>query len=223
VKFAVIAAPRVGTHMLRAGLNEHPGIFVSDEVLNPNHAGDLLRTRTGKQIIEKWQREAVKRAPNLGTLLHRNLYWVKVRGAVWKDVGRMHTKFVSLVRDNILKKYLSQEVAMKLRNWNSYKPRTKTSPRIKLSVYGLQQHVLECRNYFDTVDMRYPNKLVVVYEDLCESWQATMARVQKYLGVPVRKLKVMTVRQEKRSLQDSILNYDEVAAAVTSWGCARWL
>ncbi len=225
IRFAVIAAPRVGTHMLRSGLNKHPDIFVGPEVLQPNRYLPKNKQITGGRLVAKWlaQSKRERKEACIGTLLHRNMFWVKSHSDVWLVVKKWHTKFISLVRDNILRKFLSQEIAIQLNNWDSHRKREKRPKPVTLSVARLKEHVETCQRYFELGDMCYPGRLSITYEELCEDWHGTLRRVQEYLGVPVRKLRLVTVKQEHRSLQESIANYEEVATAVRDWGYARWL
>jgi hypothetical protein len=211
---------------MRSGLNGHPEIQVSPELLNPARALKLLKTQTGETIISNWQTSARKRHPaktHFGSLLHRNLYWVPVKGDVWKAVDRLHDKSISLVRDNILRKYLSQLVALALKDWDSYRVRTKAVPKLTVNVKDLHEHAQACWKFFGTVDLRYLDRLVITYEDLTTRWDETINKIEQFLGVAEVKLPQVTVKQETRSLRDSIVNYDEVAKVVTDWGCDRWL
>lgn len=222
MRFAIISAPRFGTHLLRTALNEHPDIHVSREILNPA----LLKhsSKRGLDILREWCRTSHTEAW-VGTLLHRDLYWASRSKeiAVWDEVAKTHGRFVSVVRDNMLRAYLSILVARQLRSWLCFEARVKKASPVHMPPEALVEFCAKCWSYYGKVDTRYSPRHVVTYEEMCLNWAETMAGVQGFLGVPARPLSQVTYKQETRSLQESIRNYSEIAKVVEDLGCARWL
>jgi hypothetical protein len=223
MRFALIAAPRFGTHLLRNALNGHPDIYVSREILNPTvfkHGN-----RTGVIVLQEWYNAPHPEAC-VGTLLHRDLYWPPISNEfeVWDEVARTQDKVISVVRDNLLKAYLSRLVAMRqTRDWGCFKVRTKKVTPMHMKAKDLLHFCNKFWGYYGRVDLRYFPRLMVTYEEMCLNWSETMVTIQKFLGAPVIPLPQVTYKQETRSLRDSILNYSEIAKVVGDIGCGRWL
>jgi hypothetical protein len=213
--------------MLRHALNQHPKIWVSREMLLPSRVGEeKLKTSTAKTIIQDWQKWAKdnkKKCTHFGSLMHRSEYWKKPLGDVWGAVGELHEKFVGIYRHNLLRVRLSAMVSTHVGNWNCQKKRTQKVPPIKLDLADLEDAVLKFWRALGRVDMRYPGRLLLTYEEILLDWPKAMRQIQEYLGVVPKDLQQKTFKQENRTLRDSIANYDAVAKLVRSIGCEHWL
>ena len=70
------------------------------------------------------------------------------------------------------------------------------------------------------IDMTFPHRLSIVYEELVADWRGTTNKIQAYLGLDRIDLPLATYQQETRPLQQIVENYGEVVAYLRGqeWG-----
>ena len=141
-----------------------------------------------------------------------------------KDVRVVH-----LVRRNMLESMLSLRIAFQTNEWASLvgEAHARTEPPAPLH-FSPQ----ECEGYFGETEksLQWARAafdghpcLEVEYEaDLCRGFQATMHRVQDFLGVPRRRSRRLLRKQAQRRPSEQISNYAELKAHFAPTPYARW-
>jgi hypothetical protein len=131
-----------------------------------------------------------------------------------KDVRVIH-----LVRRNMLESMLSLHIAVQTNEWARFKG---DAPAPNRTPDPLHLTPAECEGYFSEVEAHrrwardsfaaHP-MLEIEYEaDLCDRFQATMYRVQDFLGVPRRRARKMLEKQARRTAAEAVSNYGELKA-----------
>lgn len=136
-------------------------------------------------------------------------------------------RIILMDRRNLLRAFCSLKIGLKDNSWHvgdrkaslmldhpttraDYDPQKQGTVRVEPS--ALRSYLSEYEQLLRTFREKlraYP-LMDVVYEDLCADLDATMSRVQAFLGVEVRALVPATRKQETRPLREVIENYDEV-------------
>lgn len=225
-KFAIICDPRSGTHMVRRPLNKHPQIHMSRELFNPGILGPQ-RGIHPHQVFENWfNRNHPPGTTVLGSVLHRNGYWTETddyRHEVWTGARKYHTKFVCIWRENTLKQFLSEQVAIRLKNWDCRRKRRRNPNRFRVNVEKLSSHIDYFSKMRRLIDESIEHRITVTYEQFCSDWEESVGRVFDFLELPRINIVRCTQKQELRSVREIIKNYDEVEEMIRGRGLEHWL
>ena len=215
----VVFEPRSGTHLMRRTLNLHSQISCSDEILQPGRMKSL-RQNTAREAFYTWHN--AQGVPVSCALMHRTNYEVPMPEDGWAQAEDMHEKFVRIYRANMLKQFLSSRVAMGTRNWSSLKARRGKLAKIHLNLKDFEfwlNFVNESRGH----DADFQPQLVIEYQSFIENFKAITKVLQDFIGVEHEELEMTGVKQEGRSLEEAISNFDEVARFVSERGHEDWL
>jgi LPS sulfotransferase NodH len=136
-------------------------------------------------------------------------------------------RIIHLMRRNLLESFVSLQLAFQTDQWIF--PRNGEAPPVPPPLYVCPK---ECADYFRNVlagrrwareQFRdHPSIEVEYEEDLCRRFQATMNRVQEFLGVPRRRSRRMLRKQAQRRPSEQISNYAELKAHFAPTPYARW-
>ena len=236
VNFAVLTQARTGSNMLVSMLDAHPEIRCFGEVFNPCSAfgyenwlrKSLLRQTANRYIrdycVERYLNSLFLVSPNEQTraIGFKVIYpgqfdrWSNLR-CYWRSND---FKIISLIRHNLLRKYVSSKIANLENAWSAQVPRARTVS-IKVDVHDLERAIARMELIYEliktiTVEFR---GIQISYEELCSDRQAVMTTITPFLGVKEAEadwLNAKTVRQNPASLEQLIENYDEVRSALGS-------
>lgn len=141
-----------------------------------------------------------------------------------KDIHVIH-----LVRRNMLESMLSLRIAFQTNEWASL---TTEAPAPTEPLAPLHFSPQECEGYFTETGKSqqwaraafsdHPSIEVEYEGDLCRRFQATMHRVQDFLGVPRRRSRRLLRKQARRRPAEQISNYAELKAHFAPTPYARW-
>lgn len=222
--FLLLTTPRSGTMMLADALDELSCITLYNlYASNPDNPGQHHRN------WEEWQGEKDSAITHRGTTMHRvGDGWIKSLSPVspdrfWRMLNSKHDCCICLRRENILRQYLSQKVGVILRGYGVYAPRTRDPGPVRVPIAEFIEHARSLQYLQERIDAEFPESLRVTYEQLCNNWDGEMLRIQRYLGLPSGRLKLVTIKQETRLLREAIQNYDEIAHYLKGQGWEEWL
>ena|SRR5438270_4140951 len=244
VRFVVACPARSGSSLLMGGLRGHPDATVHGEPfgvdarlglhgLDPETRSALevalerLRDRDPVRflqdiVFEAGGRRAVGLKFKYEELLLRR--WEPVARYLARDRGVL---VVHLTRDNLLERYLSEEVVRRVTGLHSAREASTRPAGIPIRL-----EPDSCRADFDRTLARQrqvarlfaPHRVLdLTYEELLADWGAVMARLQRFLDLDVRPLEQSLVKLRNLSLAESITNFDELSDALAGTPYARFL
>ena len=215
--FLLLANPRTGSTMLRLALSRHPDVLMHVLYFGGDHAdwvnfqrttGKVLGTQVYRSVDDKWIADNGQLSP----------------GEFWSMLNHQHDRVISLRRENLLRQFLSREVAGDVPGKReSLHPREMEPEPVVLRPAALLAFVESTLGARRTVDDVFEGRHVVWYERLVSRWEETLAGIQEYLGLLPKRIPQETYRQETRPLRDAIGNYDEIASFLVHFGWLDWL
>ena len=228
VPFILLGRSRTGSNLLRDLLNAHSQVIVFGEIFR--HYGEigwdfsyLPQTKRMRSLIEQQPARFLERwvygnpPPHLQAVGFK-LFYYHAQSSAWRPVWtylaeQEDLKVIHVKRKNILKTHLSRKKAMRTNSWVSKSP----SPAKRYEPIALDyQECLEDFTKTRAWEQRYDSlfaqhqKIDVLYEDLAGDYRVEMARVQEFLGIEYADVEPRTVKQSRRPLSTTILNYAEL-------------
>ena len=211
--FMIASYPRCGTHMLRTTLNKHADISCATEVFNPTAADGSHRFKRVNQVLQTYWTRSLN-----GIIAHS---YIGVPGGVtgfaapqgyndlWKQVPQ-NLKIISVRRRDLFARHVSHLKAKRTQVWNRENDNQGTNDVAVKVVYG---HLIrDCdyvRKCWRQIDERFPQRLVVCYEDMVEDLDGQLKRVHEYLNVHHETAEADTSKLG-RSLETDVTNYNEI-------------
>ena len=230
-RFVIVCLPRTGSSMLRSLLNSHRQVIAFGELFNSDTPMNWALAGYSKRgpAARLHRRDPVlflKRAVygcyprGIGAVGFKLIYdqaREDGRRHLWRylqtdrDIGIVH-----LIRRNILRSYLSLQVARKFDHWIRIRGRPHGGHRLRLeggqTVAALAQmasQIAAMRSFFD------PGRTIeVFYEDLCRQREAQLRRIQSFLGVAELDLRPALHKLPCVPLSRAIANYTELRQAL---------
>ena len=230
-RFVIVCLPRSGSNMLRSLLNSHRQVIAFGELFNPDKPMNWALAGYSKRGPAAWLH---RRDPVL--FLKRTVYGCYPRGigAVGfkliydqaRENGRRHLwrylqinrdiGIVHLIRRNILRSYLSLQVARKFDRWIRIRGRPHGGYRLRLeggrtiaALAQMESQIAAMRCFFD------PGRTIeVYYEDLYRQSAETLKQIQSFLGVSARNLRPALHKLAHVPLSRAIVNYTELNQAL---------
>jgi LPS sulfotransferase NodH len=201
----------------------HPGVSLDEnEVYRDEEDASAF---LGRAVFYKHAREPV--AVGFKMFAHQARTSDNARKA-WDYLGAdKEVRVIHLTRRNVLDSMVSLYVAFQTDAWVA--PRNVPAPE---PPPPLNIPPEECEAYFRKVmagrrwaraRFRHHPMLEIEYEaDLCDRFQATMYRVQDFLGVPRRRARKMLEKQARRGPAQQVSNYGELKAHFARTPYAVW-
>ncbi len=230
-RFLVLSSPRSGTHMLRTSLNAHPNIVCMTEMFNPDYTArgfDFAADTAVERILA--DHVYLPYPPGIdavGFLLQRSGARCPHASILWPLLERdLDLQVVSLRRENLLRRYLSQRLRRRERQHlgaSSPPPDLERTPPepIKLEFDHLIRDFEHQEHKRLELDRRFAGHRVttVSYEELCHRYDETLNRLQRFLGVPPIELRPKTRKRAIPPLSQIVSNYRELKKdfADTAW------
>lgn len=199
--FAIISWPRSGLHFLESSLNTHNLVECPIEPFN----SDEVTALSAREYLDSYRATKV----NVGITFHWNHVRVPYRD-IWNIVIEEEWPIISLDRKDALAQFVSLSIAEKTQQWHTF---DSVSPLHQLYVYPEEFMTwIDNRDKYRAENLSYllgskKSVLHITYESLV--YGSGLADAQRYIGIPVRKIKPKTKKQG-HSLEDTIINYDEL-------------
>ena len=234
MKFVVLTQARTGSNMLVSMLDNHPEIRCRGEVFNPRSAfgyENWQRKTPLRQIANKYMRDysvekyldslfLLRPEDNIRAVGFKVIYpgqfdrWSNFR-YYWRTYD---FKIISLIRHNLLRKYLSSRIANLEDAWSAQEHRGR-SVSVKIDVGDLKRVIARMDTIYrliDTLTVEFQG-IQVSYEALFSNRESVMGTLFKFLGIKEFEtdgLEPRTVKQNPERLDELIENYDEVCSAL---------
>ena len=220
-KFVIISDARTGSTLLMGLLNSHPEIIAE---------GEIFKRLRNINSIELWNdvfRSRPKKIRWVGFKLFYDHPWNSDDRTVWnlieedKDIVIIH-----LVRENILRSYISKQIGLKTKKWteNKKKPNTLTvdQKRVKINIEDCIANLSQIDQKERETREKYKNhKLIPVsYEELSNDKSKVMRCIFNELEVKNKILSTSMLKQNPEKLRDLIVNYEELYSALED---TRWI
>ncbi|MCA9090162.1 MAG: hypothetical protein KDA90_16185 [Planctomycetaceae bacterium] len=227
--FVIQSLPRCGTHLLRTALCSHGEITCFGEVFNPGSEihGYPAKHPTVTEVLghclsQSRQTGFVAHAyvgladHEIGPGLERAFRLradVNVAHGLWEAIPR-DTPVVTLYRENLLERYVSQRIAERRQIWLVSKGQpVPLMERIRVDCNEMFKDFARVEALMEIARARFPDALRTSYEQLVDNADSTFGSILEFIGVPVTPL-VPGTAKIGRPLGETIVNYREVRSSL---------
>jgi LPS sulfotransferase NodH len=222
-RFAIVGHARTGSNYLLDGLRSSPSVRVYHEIFADHNR------QVGKDFDKVFSTVFQPESKSTRIVGFKVFYnhlteeeWKKL--LAWKDL-----KIIHLTRRNRLRTVISLEIAFKTGQWTKSGKRNSgefKEKRLTLDPSKLLQRLEQIEEGEAIARSRFQDRqiLEVVYEDLVQSPLKAFTSVGKYLGIDeIDPSKIRLKKQNPESLNQLILNYDEIKAVLRNTRFAGYL
>lgn len=234
VKFVVLTQARTGSNMLVSMLDKHPEVRCIGEAFNPVSAfgyENWMKKSRLRKVANKYIRDycvqayldslfSVRSNENIRAAGFKLIYpgqfdrWSSFR-YYWRTYD---FKIISLIRRNLLRKYVSSQIANLEGVWSTQKRRDE-KVHINIDLNDLKRSLARTEAIYkliDTLTVEFRG-VQVSYEELSSDRANAMKSMFQFLGIKEfdsETLTAKTVKQNPEKLDMLIENYDEVYSAL---------
>ena len=222
-RFAIIGNARTGSNFLLDGLKSSTSIRMYHEIFADHN----------RRIGEDFDRvfSTVFQAESKSTkIVGFKVFYNHLTEDEWqKFLASRDLKIIHLTRKNRLRTILSLEIAFKTGQWTKSGQRHSgelEEKRLRLDPPKLIKRLeqIETGEAMARIRFRDRQVLEVVYEELVQSPKSVFESVSQYLGVDgIDPGKIRLRRQNPETLQQLIINYDEIQVALRNTRFAEYL
>jgi LPS sulfotransferase NodH len=218
-RFMILFSGRSGGTLLQRSLNNHPDIRCDGEIVQDNPWP--LQVQIMDWALGRFEGDI--RACGFKTKLFE--YHSREHGLLHRYLEENGVKLLHLYRRNVVKHALSHYIGNRLyertKAWEIYDENERITPLpVDLGPFRGALHYIaewERRNFMFACDVA--DKLQICYEDMSADKTGTLARVQEWLGVPVRDDLVEPMKKvTPDDLGAAITDYREFALGVADLG-----
>ncbi|HEX2997894.1 MAG TPA: hypothetical protein VHP14_23930 [Anaerolineales bacterium] len=220
-RFAIVGNARTGSNYLLDGLKSAPSIRMYHEIFASHNR------RVGEDFdrilatVFQYEHKSTQ-------VVGFKVFYNHLTEEEWsKLLACRELKAIHLTRRNRLRTVISLEIAFKTGQWtqsgNSGKPKEK---RVTLDPLKLINRLEQIEEGESATRRRFCERqmLEIVYEELVRSPEKVFESVGAYLGVAgIDPGKIRLKRQNPETLQQLIVNYDEVASVLQNTRFAECL
>jgi len=226
-RFVVFAAPRSGSNWLCSLLDSHPEVLCHPEIFNPERIIYSVSLRGGELDLgtveerDRRPREVIERV--WGAPFGRRWVGFKLNRGQNREAFRAvladpSVRKVVIKRRNRVKLFVSERLAQKTGEWESY-PWSKSraeKPPVRVSAEELREHAAMNERYYRWLETSIEEggepHHEVVYEELPDAGER--ARLLGFLGLsePGGGLRGITRKQTPKDLRSIVANFEELAA-----------
>jgi LPS sulfotransferase NodH len=222
-RFAIVGNARTGSNYLLDGLKSSPSIRMYHEIFADHNR------RVGKDFDRVFS--TVFQPESKSTkIVGFKVFYNHLTEKEWqKFLACRDLKIIHLIRRNRLRTVISLEIAFKTGQWtksvkgNSGELKEK---RLRLDPSKLIKRLEQIEEGEATARARFRDRqiLEVVYEELVQSPKSGFEAAGAYLGVDgIDPSRIRLRRQNPETLQQLIINYDEIEAALRNTRFAEYL
>ena len=191
--------------MLRTSLNMHRAIVAKTEMFNPDWtAAEPFDENTPEHAIleDHIFCNHPANVAAVGFILHRS----GARFGNWPELWQQlendtELRVISLRRHNLLRRYLSYQAMRDRQKKRPFVAKRFQEQELRAEFERREQETAA----FDRRFAKHP-LMRVSYEQLCSDYNATMRRIQTFLGVRVGPIMPGTKRNDQRPLSDAVTN-----------------
>ncbi len=227
--FVIQSMPRCGTHLVLTALQSHPDLTCYGEVLNPFSTvhGFPDINPTAPKLIKHCKSAAKptgfaahayvglgphERGPGIDKeFLSQKT--VRCEVGFWHNLPK-DCKVVTLRRDNLLERYVSMALATKHDIWRVQVGDPLLPPTVlTVNIPDMLKAFERTETLYAIAQERFPDALMLSYEEIVEDTNATLGQIQRYLGVKELPIKPTTVKTG-RPMHETLVNYTAVQDAI---------
>lgn len=225
LRFVVLAAPRTGSNWLCTLLDSHPEILCHHEIFNPERILYSLSCRGSLDLGTPEERDGDPL--RLIDLVWRADFGYRAVGfklnrgqnpTVFREVlADPNIRKIVIRRDNRIKTYVSEIIAERTGEWESYPGMElgKQKAHVAVDLEDLRRHielnVAYYNNIYETLRATGQTWFDLTYEELATEDQRM--RLLNFLSVtPDARLREATRKQNPEDLRDLIANFSELGA-----------
>lgn len=220
--FVVYGAARTGTDMLCTALNRHPDIQCFLEIFN-RECFPLTRGNAENTLRVVW--DMVKEPVWGFKVLH-----YQGRGK-YKDFWNFTTgtKGILIRRENLLARFVSEQIARKDRRWNTdnekeaERLRNDESRRVAVNIPQFLESAKRLTKESDEARERFDKWIEITYEELIDDYDGNMKRILRFLEVDDTTIPQPIKYKVGRPLHKAITNYMQVWWALRGTGYEKFL
>jgi LPS sulfotransferase NodH len=220
-RFAIVAHARTGSNYLLDGLKTSPAIRMYHEIF-------AAHNRNLGKDYEKVLSTVFQHESRSTRMVGFKVFYNHLLEQEWsKLVTLKDLKVIHLTRRNRLRTVISLEIAFKTGQWTkSGRSSSLQEKRIRLEPPKLLRRLEQIEQGETATRLRFRDRriLEVVYEDMVRSPEEAFAAVGAFLGVDgIDPEKIPLKRQNPESLEQLIINYNEIKAMLKNTRFAEFL
>jgi LPS sulfotransferase NodH len=220
-RFAIVAHARTGSNYLLDGLKTSPAIRMYHEIFASHNR------KLGKDY-EKVLSTVFQLESRSTRMVGFKVFYNHLIEEEWsKLVALKDLKVIHLTRRNRLRTVISLEIAFKTGQWTkSGHSSSLQERRIRLEPSKLLRRLEQIEQGETATRLRFQDRpvLEVVYENMVRSPHEAFAAVGEFLGVDgINPGKIPLKRQNPESLEQLIINYNEIKAVLKDTRFAEFL
>ena len=224
-KFVIYSHPRSGSNYLCEALNLSEDIICHGELFNPDEVVYAAKSKCARKELEEREVNELQFLNDVYQTREARAVGFKHFVSYSKEVSNYvlrnkEIKKLILQRKNLLRSFVSLEIAFQTNVWFELKnsPEKQTEEvKIELDVRKFIRSAKSISNSFDTairsLEEQGQDYLLLQYEKMVSSKKEDICKkalsfISKEIKPPV--LKENSVKQNKGSLEDCLVNYDQV-------------
>lgn len=220
-RFAIVANARTGSNYLLDGLKTSPAIRMYHEIF-------AAHNRTVGKDFEKIFSTIYQYESESTRLVGFKVFYNHLTDEEWQRlVARKELKVIHLMRRNRLRTVISLEIAFKTGKWTNAKNTSSAKEkRVTLDPMKLIKRLEQIEEGEAATRVRFCDRpmLEIVYEELIRSPGEVFESVGAYLGVDgIDPGKIRLKQQNPESLEQLIINYNEVVSVLQNTRFAEYL
>ena len=125
-------------------------------------------------------------------------------------------KLIHIYREDLLRSYLSLEIARRTNDWVKYSKKSPRLEQIFLDTTDFKQYASDIAKYQKTFLMSFKKHQIheISYENLIESPEELTNQILDFLNLPRKKLTSQMRPQNPFSIKEIVLNYEEVKTEI---------
>jgi len=210
---------RTGSTLLRSALQSSPQVFVDNEIFNQSR-------RRFDGDFDHITANLLRRYPISVKAVGCKIFYTHLDDEEWLKFSSLpNFKIIHLLRRNLLRSYISLQIAQKTNQWIENKPGSK-SPLKQRQVHvdhrKLIRYIQLSNAQAATARQRFKDHdvLDIYYEDMVTNFQQVVTSAIDFIGAQQwHKEKINLRRQNPESMRALIVNYDELKDAFvdTPW------
>jgi LPS sulfotransferase NodH len=223
-KFIIITRSRTGSNLLVSLLDSHPQTEAFGEMFN------LLHGRKSEWV---WESIFGYKSRSTKLVGFKIFYYHPADSDdtwVWdRVINDKNIPIIHLKRDNVLRTYLSRQIAAKTKVWHDKSGKSAvdlTDKRVTLSPSDCIEEFKKTEDWVSTTAKKLEGHktLNITYSDLTgDNQKQTLNSIQSFLGVKPISLSSGMKKQNTERLQDLIKNYKEIENSLQGTPWERFL
>ena len=210
-RFAIIGHSRTGSNYLFVGLQSSKCVRIYHEVFAKRN-----RALVGKDFDQIFPMVFQKESRNIKAVGFKLFYDHLTRDEWEKFLSHKYIRIIHLTRENRLRTIVSLDIAFKTDQWGvsaNDKDKQPVEKSISLDTSTLIDRLEQIQDYETFIRDHFKDRYIleVVYEKLTTKPEETFQYIGRYLDVDDIDInKITLTKQNPESLEQLIVNYDEV-------------